>query len=296
MNQLSVSERRGEPCETRLHGSTVGYKPDPCCSVSLGLCSSNLGMYSTMDTTEVNESFVTPKRQPDSQFRQIISQQVGQLLFNSPLSVCCGQIQNDTIVEENKEHDVTKRVHRKHRRHHSMRENRRKHCRTSYSPSEHVTGTCQPGTRKTSCSKDHTNEEIHDKYTVCSNDSSLPRVHPHNDTICKNLGKRTPCDGQESSPIQLKRQRTSSVQSRCSIPKVNRSMSMKEGRRPTKQKQIYLERDVTVPGDKNGVIQSQRPMVQGQRSTSTRKMLQKRLKNFSKKLTRFSSIKTLAFL
>ena len=72
-----------------------------------------------MDTTEVNESFVTPKRQPDSQFRQMISQQIGQLLFNSPLYVCCGQIQNDTIVEENKEDDVTKRVNRKHRRHHA---------------------------------------------------------------------------------------------------------------------------------------------------------------------------------
>ena len=44
MNQLPVSERRGELCGTSLHGSTVGNKPDPCCSVSLGLCSSNLGM------------------------------------------------------------------------------------------------------------------------------------------------------------------------------------------------------------------------------------------------------------
>ena len=140
MNQLPVNERRGEPCETSLHGSTVGYKPDPCGSVSLELCSSHLGMYSTMDTTEVNESFVTPKRQSNSQFRQMISEQVGQLLFNSPLSVCCGQIQNDTSVEENKEHDVTKRVNRKHRRHH----HKRKHCRASYSTSEHVTGTCQP--------------------------------------------------------------------------------------------------------------------------------------------------------
>ena len=297
MNQLPVSERRGEPCGTSLHGSTVGYKPDPCGSVSLGLCSANLGMYFTMDTTEVNESFVTPKRQSNSQFRQMISQQVGQLLFNSPLSVCCGQIQNDTIVEENKEHDIPKRVNRKHRRHHSMRENKRKHCRASHSPSEHVTGTCQPGTTKTVYSKDHTNEEIHNKDTVCSDDNSLSRVHPHNnDTICKNLGERTPCDGQESSPVQQRRQRTSSVQSRCTVPKVNRSMSMKEGRRTTNQKQIYLESGVTVPGDKNVVIQGQRPMVEGQRSSSTRKMLQKRLKNFSKKLTRFSSIKTLAFL
>ena len=182
-----------------------------------------------MDTTEVNESFVTPKKQPGSQFRQMISQQVGQLLFNSPLSVCCGQIQNDTIVEENKEHNVKIRVHRKHRRHHSMRENKRKHCRASYSPSEHVTGTCQPGTRKTIYSKNHTNEEIHEKYTVCSDDSSLSIVHPHNDTICMNLGERTPCDGPESSPVQQRRQRASSVQSRCTVPKVNRSISMKEG-------------------------------------------------------------------
>ena len=57
INQLPISERRGEPCATGLHGSTVVYKPHPCGSVSLGLCSSNLGMYSTMDTTEVNESF-----------------------------------------------------------------------------------------------------------------------------------------------------------------------------------------------------------------------------------------------
>ena len=291
---MPISERRGEPCATSLHGSTVYYKPHPCGSVSLGLCSSNLGMYSTMDTTEVNESFVTPKRQPESQFRQMISQQVGQLLFNSSLSVCCGQIQNDTIVEENKEHDVRKRVNRKHRRHHSMRENKRKHYRASYSPSEHVTGTCQSGTRKTFYSKS-TNEEIHDKHTVCLDDNSLSRVHPQNETICKNLGERTPCDGQESSPVQQRKQRTSSVQSRCTVRKVNRSMSMKEGRR-TNQKQIYLERDVTVPGDKNGVIQGQRPMVEGQRSTPTRKILQKRLKNFSKRLTRYSSIKTLAFL
>ena len=214
-----------------------------------------------MDTTEVNESFATPKRQPDSQFRQMISQQVGQLLFNSPLSVCCGQIQNDTIVEENKEHDVTKRVNRKHRRHHSMHENKRQHCRASYSPSEHATGTCQPGTRKTSYSKNHTNEEIHEKDTVCSDDSSLSRVNPHNDTICMNLGERTPCDGQESSPVQQRRQRASSVQSRCTVPKVNRSIPMKEGRRTKKLKQLYLESDVTVSDDKNVVIQCQRPMV-----------------------------------
>ena len=165
INQLPISERRGEPCATSLHGSTVDYKPHPCGSGS------------------------------ESQFRQMISQQVGQLLFNSPLSVCCGQIQNDTIVEENKEHDVRKRVHRKHRRHHSMRENKRKHNRASYSPSEHVTGTCQSGTRKTFYSKS-TNEEIHDKHTVCLDDNSLSRVHPQNETICKNLGERTPCDGQ----------------------------------------------------------------------------------------------------
>ena len=38
MNQLPVSERRGEPRETSLYRSTVGYKPDRCGSVSLGLC------------------------------------------------------------------------------------------------------------------------------------------------------------------------------------------------------------------------------------------------------------------
>ena len=137
-----------------------------------------------------------------------------------------------------------------------------------YSQSEHVTGTCQPGTRKAFYSK-YTNEEIHDKYTICSDDSSLSRVHPHNDTICMNLGERTPCDGQESSPVQQRRQRTSSVQSRCTVPKVNRSISMKEGRRTTKQKQLYLESDVTVAGDKNVIIQGQRPIVEGQRSAST---------------------------
>ena len=34
MNQLPVSERRDEPCGTSLHGSTVGYKPDPCGSLT----------------------------------------------------------------------------------------------------------------------------------------------------------------------------------------------------------------------------------------------------------------------
>ena len=288
MNQLPVSERRGEPCET-----------------SLGLCSFNLAMYSTKDTTEVNESFVTPKRQTDSQFRQMISEQVGQLLFNSPLSVCCGQIQNDTSVEENKEYDVTKRVNRKHRRHHSMRENKRKHCRTSYSANEQATGTSQPETQETysneylsALSQEHIYEEIPDISDEQSrldegflNDSSLSTVHPHNEIICKNLEERTPCDGQESSPVQ---QRKTIVQSRRTVRKVNKSLSVKE-QRTRRDKQPYLENDV-LSGRKNGVIQDTRPAVEGQRSNFTRKMLQKRLRNFSKKLTSFSSIKTLAFL
>ena len=308
MNQLPVSERRGEPCRTSLNGSTVGYKPEPCGSVSLGLCSSNLGMYSTMDTTEVNESFVTPKRQTDSQFRQMISEQVGQLLFNSPLSVCCGQIQHDTNVGENKEHDVTKRVSRKHRRHHSMRENKRKHCRTSYFPHEHGTGKCQPETQKTYSSKylsalsqEHIYEEIPDisyQRTRLDEgflyDSTLSTVHIHNENSCKNLGERTPCDGQESSPVQHRRQRSSSVQSRCTVRKVNRSMSIKEGR-TRRDKQLYSERVVILSDDENDVIQKKRPVVQGQRSSSTRKMWQKRLKKLSKKLTSLSSTRTLAF-
>ena len=223
MNQLPVSERRGEPCGTSLHGSTVGYKPDPCGCVSLGLCSSNLGMYSTMDTME--DSFATPKRQSNSQFRQMISEQVGQLLFNSPLSVCCGKIQNNTSVEENRDQDVLKSVNRKHRRHHSMRENKRKHCRTPYSSYEHVTGKCQPETQETysseyspALSQEHIYEEIPDISDDQSrsdegflDDSSLSTVHPHNENMCKNLRERTPCDGQESSPVQHRRQRTSSV-------------------------------------------------------------------------------------
>ena len=311
MNQLPVSERRGEPCGSSLHGSTVGYKPDPCGSVSLGLCSSNLGMYSTMDTTEVNESFVTPKRQSNSQFRQMISQQVGQFLFNSPLSVCCGQMQNDTSVEEN--NGVTsQRVSRKQIRHHSMRENKRTHSRFLHPRHEHVMENCQPKIKEaysreyvSALCKDHIYQEIQDREIICSDeqnrfdegflDDNLSTVHPHNGNICKNLGERTPCDGQESSPVQQRRQRTISVQSRCTVRKVNRSMSMKEGQTKREQQQ-YLESDVTVPDDKNKVIQSQRPRVEGQRSTSTRKMLQKRLKKFSKNLTTLSSIKTLAFL
>ena len=305
MNQLPVSERRGEPYGTSLHGSTVGYKPDPCGSVSLGLCSSNLGMYSTMDTME--DTFVTPKRQSNSQFRQMISEQVGQLLFNSPLTVCYCQIQNNICVEENKDHDVRKSVNRKHRRHYSMRENKRKHCRASYSPHEHVTGKCQPETQETysreylsALSQEHIYEEIpdiSDEQTRLDegflNDSSLSTVHPHNKIICKNLGERTPCDGQESSPVQQRKQRTSSVQSRCTVRKLNRSLSVKEGQ-TRRQKQLYLESDVTVPDDENDVIQGQRPVGEGQRSNSTRKMLQKRLKNFSKKLKKISSIKTLS--
>ena len=294
MNQLPVSERRGESCGTSLHGSTVGYKPDPCDSVSLGLCSSNLGMYSTMDTTEVNESFVTPKRQSNSQFRQMISQQVGQLLFNSPLSVCCGQLQNDTSVEEKTEHKVTKRVTR---RHHSMRENKRKHCRTSHSTHEHCIGNFQPETQETysreylsALSQEHIYEEIPD-----ISDERTRFVHPHYENICKNLGERSPCDGQEISPVQQRRQRTSSVQSRCTVRRVNRSMSMKEGR-TRKDKKLYLEHDAITCNDKSNSIQGQRPTVEGQRSTSTRKMLQRRLKKFSNKLSKFSSIKTLAFL
>ena len=309
MNQLPVNERRGESCETSLQGSTVGYKPDPCGSVSLGLCSSNLGMYSTMDTTEVNESLVTPKRQSNSQFRQMISEQVGQSLFNSPLSECCGQLQNDTSVEENKEHEVTKRVNRIHRRHHSMRENKRKHCRTSYSQHEHGTGKCQPETQKTysrkylsALSQEHIYEEIPDiSYQQNRldegflNDSTLSTVHLHNENCCKNLEERTPCDGQESSPVQQRRQRTSSVQSRCTVRKVNRSMSMKKGRTRS-DKQLYSERVVILSDDENDVIQEKRPVVQGQRSSSTRKMLQKTLKKLSKKLTSLSSIRTLAFI
>ena len=305
MNQLPVSERRGEPCETSLYRSTVGYKPDRCGSVNLGLCSSNLGMYSTMDTME--DSFATPNRQSNSQFRQMIGEQVGQLLFNSPLSVCCGQIQNDTSVEENKEHDFTKCVNRKHRPHHSMRENKIKHCRTLYSPHEHVTEKCQPETQEiysseylSALSQDHIYEEIPDiSDEQCRldegflNDSSLSTVHPQNENIFKNPGERTPCDGQESSPVQQRRQRTSSVQSRCTVRKVNRYLSLKEGR-TRRNKQLYLESDVTVPGDRNDVIKIQRPVGEGQRSTSTRKMLQKRLKNFSKKLKKISSIKTLS--
>ena len=307
MNQLPVSERRGGPCGTSLHGSTVGYKPDPCGSVSLGLCSSNLGMYSTMDTME--DSFATPKRQSNSLFRQMISEQVGQLLFNSPLSVCCGEIQNNTSVEENKDHGVIKRVNRKHRRHHSMRENKRKHCRTPYSPHEHVTEKCQLETQETysseylsALSQEHIYEEIpdiSDEQTRLDegflNDSTISTVPPHNENISKNLRERTPCDGQESSPVQQRKQRTSSVQSKCTVRKVNRSLSVKEGR-TRRQKQLYLESDVTVPSDKNDVIQGQRPVGEGQRSNTTRKMLQKRLKNFSKKLKKISSIKTLSFI
>ena len=173
-----------------------------------------------MNTTEVNESFVTPRRQPNSQFRQMISEQVGQLLFNSPLSVCCGQIQNDTIVEENKKHEVTKRVSRIYRRHHSMRKNKRKHCRTSYSLHEHGTEKCQPGTQKTysrkyfsALSQEHIYEEIPDiSYQQTRldegflNDSTLSTVHLHNENSGKNLEERTPCDGQESSPVQQGRQ------------------------------------------------------------------------------------------
>ena len=262
MNLLPVSERRGEPCGTSLHGSTVGYMPDPCGSVSLGLCSYNPGMYSTMDTME--DTFVTPKRQSNSQFRQMISEQVGQLLFNSPFSVCCGQIQNNTSVEENKDHDVIKSINRKHRRHHSMRENKRKHCRTPYSPHEPVTRKCQPETQETysreylsALSQEHIYEEIPDTSDEQSrldegflNDSSLSTVHPHNENIFKNLRERTPCDGQESSPVQQRKQITSSVQSGCTIRKVNRSLSVKEGQ-TRGQKQLYLESDVTVPDDKN---------------------------------------------
>ena len=307
MNQLPVSERRGEPCRTSLHGSTVGYKPDPCGSVSQGFCSSNLGMYSTMDTTEVNESFVIPKRQSNSQFRQMISQQVGQLLFNSPLSICCVQIQNHTSVDENKENDATKHVNRKSRRHHSMRENKRKQLRISHSSYEH--GKCQPETQDTysrekipTLSHKHIYEEIPDISDTQNrldegflNDSSLSTVHPHNDTICKNLGERTPCDGQESSPLHQRRQRTSSVQSMCTVRRVSRSMSMKEGR-TKRRNHLCLESDVTVPGDKNDVIQGQHHVGEVQRSSSTRKTLQRRLKNFSKKLKKISSIKTLSVI
>ena len=307
MIQLPCSERRREPCGTSLHGSAVGYKPDPCGSASLGLCSSNLGMYSTMNT--IKESYATPNRKSNSQFRQMISEQVGQLLFNSPLSVCCGQIQNNTSVEGNKDHDVIKRVNRKHRHHHSMRENKRTHCRTPYSPHQHVTGKCQPETQQTysseylsALSQEHIYEEIpdiSDEQTRLDegflNDSSLSTVYPQNETNFKNLGERTPCDGQESSPVQQRKQRKSSIQSRFTVRKVNRSLSMKEGQ-ARRQKQLYLESNVTVSNDKNDVIQGQRPVGQGQRSNSTRKMLQKRLKNFSKKLKKISSIKTLSFI
>ena len=266
MNQLPVSERHAEPFGTSLHGSTVGYKPDPCGAVSLGLCSSNLGMYSTMNTME--DAFATPTRQSNSQFRQMISEQVGQLLFNSPLCVCCGEIQNNTSIEENKDHDVIKRANRKHRRHHSMRENKRKHCRTPYSLHEHVTGKCQLEAQETysseylsALSQEHIYEEIPCTSTEqCRfdegflNDSSLSTVHPHNENIFEDLGERTPCDGQESSPVQQRKQRTSSVKSRSTVRKMNRSLSVKEGQ-ARRQKQLYLESDVTVPDDENDVIQ-----------------------------------------
>ena len=176
-----------------------------------------------------------------------------------------------------------------------MRENKRKHSRASYSPSEHVTGTCQPETQETyyreycsALSQEHIYEEIPDITDEQSrldegflNDSTLSTEHPHNENICKNLGERTPCDGQESSPVQQRKQRTRSVQSRCTVRKVNRSLSVKEGR-TRRQKQLYLESDVTVLDDENDVIQGQRPVGEGQTSNSTRKMLQKRFKNFSK--------------
>ena len=58
-------------------------------------------------------------------------------------------------------------------------------------------------------------------------------------------------------------------------------MSIKEGQTKREQQQ-YLESDVTVPDDKNKVIQGQRPRVEGQRSTSTRKMLQSDVRNTAK--------------
>ena len=72
-------------------------------------------------------------------------------------------------------------------------------------------------------------------------------------------------------------------------------MSIKE-ERTRRQKQLYLERVVILSDNENDVIQEKRPVVQGQRSSFTRKMFQKRLKKLSKKLTSLSSIRTLAFI
>ena len=247
MNQLAVSERHGETCETNQHRLTEGCKLDSCGSGSLGPCS--LKMSSTMDTTYATDSFATPKRQSNSQFRQMISQQVGQLLFNSPLSVCCCQLHKDTSAEEN---DFTKRVNKKHRCHHFMREKKRKHCRTLDSQHEHVTGKCQSETYEThsseySCalSQQHIYEDITDSVDERSLldegflvDSILSTVLPHNETICKNLRERTPCDGRESSPVQQRRKRTSTLESKCTVRIMNRSMSMKENEQKDKNNDI----------------------------------------------------------
>ena len=72
-------------------------------------------------------------------------------------------------------------------------------------------------------------------------------------------------------------------------------MSMKKGR-AKRQEQLYLVSVVPVSNAKDDVIQGERVVGEGQRLTSTRKMVQKRLKNFSKKLKKISSIKTLSFI
>ena len=173
-------------------------------SGSLGLCSSNLGMYSMVSSRDdLTESCVTPniKTSPfiDRRLCHVINNEINQMLFTSCTS------SNYSIISKSSSFTRTNR------RYQSMREGKeQRRQRHSQDPgsfnNDHQTG----GEADLTLTSTHIYEEINDVVEGC--DFNHPSISfsdqrtdftstkaPY-DKTCVGLGERPPCEGQEASP------------------------------------------------------------------------------------------------
>ena len=173
-------------------------------SGSLGLCSSNLGMYSMASSRDdLTESCVTPtiKTSPfiDRQLCHVINNEINQMVFTSCTSTYYSTISKSSSFT------------RTNRRYQSMREGkeqrRQRHSQKSGSfDNDHQTGWEADLTLTST----HIYEEINDVVEGCdSNDQSINYLNQRTDftstealyeKTCVVLGERPPCEGQEASP------------------------------------------------------------------------------------------------
>ena len=175
-------------------------------SGSLGLCSSNLGMYSMVSSRDdLPESCVTPgsniNTSPfiDRGLCHVINNEINQMLFTS-----CTSNDYSTISKSSS-------FTRTNRRYQSMREGKeQRHQRHSQDAglfnNDHLTG----GESDCTLMSTHIYEEINDVVQGGdSNDPSINYVNKRlefvstealNEETCVVLGERPPCEGQEASP------------------------------------------------------------------------------------------------